>query len=100
MFSGRIGATARAEGVNARILRDPKVLANADAAIARLIVDLDLVGALDAAVAWKARTGGEVVGFVAHTNTEAIRAAKEAGFDRVLTRGRFVEVLPELLRGT
>src|SRR4051812_29995186 len=99
MFAGRIGAEARAGSADVKMLRDPKLLAEADAtASSRLIVDLDLAGALEAAAAWKARMPlGEVIAFVAHTNTDAIRAARDAGFDQILTRGQFVEVLPRLL---
>src|SRR3954469_5321369 len=86
MFAGRIGAEARASGAKVKMLRDPKLLAEADAAgSSRLVVDLDLSGAHEAAAAWKARTpAGEVIAFVAHTNAEAIRAARDAGFDRIL----------------
>jgi hypothetical protein len=97
MFAGRVGATARAEGVAVKMLRDPAGLADADGA--RLVVDLDLAGALAAAVEWKKRTAGQVIAFVAHTNADAIRTAQHAGLDKVLARGAFVELLPRLLRG-
>jgi hypothetical protein len=98
MFSGRIGAEARAAGANVKMLRDPKALAEGPAEATRLIVDLDLAGALEAAAAWKAlSSAAEVIAFVAHTNADAIRAARAAGFDQILTRGQFVEVLPRLL---
>ena len=98
MFSGRIGAEARAAGANVKMLRDPKLLAEAPADATRLIVDLDLAGALEAAAAWKTRDPGrEVITFVAHTNVDAIRTARDAGLNQILTRGQFVEVLPRLL---
>ena len=97
MFTGRIGAEARATGATVKIVRDPKLLAEAPSA-SRLIVDLDLPDALAAASAWKSQTPTrEVIAFVAHTNADAIRAARDARFDHILTRGQFVEVLPRLL---
>src|SRR4051812_38726829 len=91
MFAGRIGAEARAAGVNAKMLRDPKLLSEAGAPGGspppRLIVDLDLAGALEAASAWRASNpSAEVIAFVAHTNADALRAARDANFDHVLTR--------------
>ena len=96
MFASKIRVTAESVATPVRMLRDPAQLN--DAAGRRVIVDLNQAGALDAAVAWKARTGGEVVGFVSHVDTGTIRAAREAGVDQVLPRSRFVEILPDLLR--
>ena len=100
MFAGRITATARAAGANVKMIRDPAALMNESAA--RLIVDLNQDGALDAAAAWKERAGGaaEVIGFVAHTDAAIIARARELGIDRVMPRGQFVQVLPELLSAT
>jgi|SRR4051812_19867990 hypothetical protein len=95
MFSGRIGATARAINVPVRLLRDPAALGQVSGR--RLIVDLNLAGALDAAIAWKRASAGEVVGFVSHVDAETIRLARAGGLDRVLPRSQFVNILPELL---
>jgi hypothetical protein len=68
----------------------------------RLIVDLNQSGALEAAIEWKQQEGGEdrqVIGFVAHVDSDTIRRARDAGVDRVLPRSRFVEDLESLLRG-
>jgi hypothetical protein len=62
-------------------------------------VDLNQAGALDAAIEWKKRCGGEVIGFVAHVDADTIRRAREAGLDKVLPRSRFVADLESLLRG-
>lgn len=97
MFAGRISATAQAEGVPLKLIRDSNKL-GAEPGI-RLIVDLNLAGAIDAAAAWRGAAGGEVVGFVSHTDAETIARARAAGIDRVLARSRFVETLPDLLRG-
>jgi hypothetical protein len=95
MFSGRIGATARAVNVPVTFVRDPARLAGETGH--RLIVDLGQAGALEAAAAWRERNSGEVVGFVAHVDAETIRRARAAGIDRVLTKGQFVQALPDLL---
>src|SRR5258705_512443 len=97
LFSSRIGATARARNVNVKMLRDPAALAEANAS--QLLVDLDQTGAIEAAAAWKTRTGGRAPGFVPHANAAAIRRARDAGLDQVLARGAFVEALPRLLSG-
>jgi hypothetical protein len=95
MFSSRIAATAKAANVPVKLLRDPAALAGVGGRL--LIVDLNQAGAIDAAVAWKARSSGEVVGFVSHVDGDTIAHAKAAGVDRVIPRSRFVEVLPDLL---
>ena len=94
MFSGRIGATARAENAAIKMFRDPNKLTGE--AGKRLIVDLNLE-AIQAAIVWKQATGGEVVGFVAHVDTAAITAARTGGLDRVIARSQFVQELPALL---
>ena len=97
IFASRISVTARALGVDIRQLRDPAMLAG-ETARGRLIVDLNQDRALDAAVEWKKRTGGEVIGFVAHVDGETVRRARDAGIDQVLPRSRFVAELESLLR--
>ena len=96
IFSSKIFATARAQNCIVKSFRDPaKLLAEPGR---RLIVDLNLEGAIPAAIAWKQATKGEVVGFVSHVDTFAIAAARAGGLDRVMARSEFVQVLPELLR--
>jgi hypothetical protein len=95
MFSSKITATARAEGVAVKIVRDASKLAGEPGH--RLLVDLNQDGAIPAAIEWKSRTGGAVIGFVSHVDAATIKLAREAGFDQVLARSRFVEILPELL---
>ena len=101
IFASRITATAAGVGTSVTLLRDPAKLAEhtSGGANTLLIVDLNLAGAIDAARAWKGDTGGSVTGFVSHVDTATIAAARDAGIDRVLARSRFVELLPELLRG-
>jgi hypothetical protein len=95
IFATKISSTAGALGRPVKMIRDPFKLAGEVGQ--RLIVDLNLSGALEAAIHWKAATGGEVVGFVSHVDANTIRAAREGGIDRVMARSEFVRVLPELL---
>ncbi|MGE5609059.1 MAG: hypothetical protein ACM359_07380 [Bacillota bacterium] len=95
LFATRISSTAHALSVPVKMVRDPHQL-NADAARC-LIVDLNLPGAIDAAVGWKATQGGPVVGFVSHVDTATIEHARSAGIDRVVARSQFVQILPQLL---
>jgi hypothetical protein len=96
MFLSKVTATARSAGVAVQVVRDPGML---PATGARLLVDLNQDGALDAAAAWKAATGGEVVGFVAHVDVDTIERAKRAGLDQVFPRSRFTADLERLVRG-
>ena len=99
MFSSRIAATARAADAPVTLYRDPAALAAAPAAAARLIVDLNLPGGIEAAAAWKQSSPAtrHVVGFVSHVDADTIARARAAGIDQVLPRSRFVESLPDLL---
>jgi hypothetical protein len=97
MFSSRIRATANDLGVAIRMLRDPRQLPAAGGS--RLLVDLNQEGAIEAAEAWKQSTGGTAIGFVSHVDVETVNRARAAGVDQVVARSRFVEVLPELLKG-
>ncbi len=45
-----------------------------------------------------AAPAARLVGFASHVDMKAFKAAREAGFDRVLSRSEFVTRLPELLR--
>jgi hypothetical protein len=96
MFSSKITAAARQVGVSVRMVRDPSKLAEVGAT--RLFVDLDHPGNIEAARDWRDRTGGELIGFASHVNTPAIEQAREAGFNRVLSRGAFDQQVVELLK--
>ncbi len=99
MFASRVTSTAAQLGVPVKMLRDPVRLA--DEAGARLIVDLNLPGAIEAAQAWKLAAGAgqsrSVAGFVSHVDAETIQKARAAGIDRVMPRSQFVQVLADLL---
>ena len=96
MFSSRITATARAQNVDVRILRDAQKLLGVAGRL--LLVDLNQAGALDAAVAWRAQQNAPVIGFVSHVDTETISRAKQAGIDQVMARSQFVTLLNDLLQ--
>jgi hypothetical protein len=95
LFSSKVVATARAENVPFKVVRDaPKVL---ETPAARLIVDLNAEGTLDTAIAWHQRHGGEVIGFVSHVAEEQITLAREAGV-RVMTNGAFSSQLTGIMQ--
>jgi hypothetical protein len=99
MFVGRITATAKAEDAEIKLVRDPASLVGVDVQATRLVADLNLPGAIEAAVSWKgAAAGREVVGFVSHVDADTISRARSSGIDQVMARSRFVEVLPALLK--
>jgi hypothetical protein len=95
MFLSKVTATAKAVGLAVQVVRDPGML---PAVGTRLLVDLNQAGAIEAAARWKGATGGTVVGFVSHVDTETIGRARAAGLDHVLARSRFTADLESLLR--
>jgi hypothetical protein len=99
MFVSRVTSTAAQLGVAVKMLRDPARLAGE--AGERLIVDLNLPGAIEAAQAWKLAAGPgqtrSAAGFVSHVDADTIHRARAAGIDRVMARSQFVQVLPDLL---
>ena len=97
MFVSKITATAAAAGTTVRIVRAPAKLEVAAGQL--LLVDLNLSGAIPAAVNWRAATGGRTIGFVSHVDAATAAEAKSAGIDHVVARSRFVDLLPGLLAG-
>lgn len=87
LFSSKVSAAARSLGVAVRMVRDPAKVV--DEPGTRLIVDLNADGFLQAAVAWKAKSKGEVIGFISHVAGDAIAEAKRLGVDRVMSNGGF-----------
>lgn len=96
MFSTRIVEAAREAGVAYKVIRKPEALAHETGQV--LFVDLDQAGAIEAAGAWRARTGGRTIGFVSHVNTEAIAQARAAGIEQILSRGQFTQQIAALVR--
>lgn len=95
MFLSRITTAGRSLGVNIEFFRDPQALAGRTGRL--LLVDLNLAGAVEAVAAWKQVQGGRVVGFVSHVDTPTIEQARQAGLDQVMSRGGFVQKLPQIL---
>ena len=97
MFVSRLRGLAKAAGAELRVVKAPTALAGVEAS--RVVLDLNLDGALDAGVAWAAATGRPVAGFASHVDTATIRAARAAGVDPVVPRSRVPEVLGAWMRG-
>ena len=97
IFSSKITATARAQGVSFKAIRDAAVLLETSAP--RLLIDLNDADRLATAIAWKKRHGGHVTGFASHVATDTLAAAREGGIDRVMSNGGFTAQLPAIVRG-
>ena len=96
LLGSKIFAAAKASGLAHVAVRDPARLPGIQGR--RLIVDLNLDGAIPAAAAWRnAETGRSVIGFVAHVDAETVRQARDQGIERVVARGTFFQSLPEML---
>lgn len=96
LLGSKLFAAAKAAGLPYASVRDPARLAGVGGR--RLIVDLNLEGAIAAAAAWRsAEPGRSAIGFVSHVDVETVRRAREQGIDRVVARGKFFLSLPELL---
>lgn len=96
IFATRITATAGQIGATVKVVRDPAKLPGEQGR--RLLVDLNLAGAIEAAADWGRATGRPVTGFVSHVDKPTIDAARSAGITQVLARSQFVQVLPDLLK--
>jgi hypothetical protein len=96
LFASRIREAAWDAGVDILTLRDASDLP--DRPGRRLFVDLNQPGAIEAAGQWRRATGGQTIGFVSHVDSETIARARDAGIDRILSRGQFTQLLPELIR--
>jgi len=98
MFVSKVTGTAARLGVPVKVIREPAKLESE--AGRTVLVDLSLPGAADAAGKWAAAPGRQAVGFIGHTETAAMQAAKAAGVSRVMTKGTFTAELERLLSGT
>jgi hypothetical protein len=96
MFSSKIIAEARAQGIDVKIVRDPAKLAAEPGK--RLLADLSQPGVIDAVAAWKNATSGEVIGFVSHVDAQTIAQARQSGIDQILARSQFTAQLAEIVR--
>ncbi len=98
IFSSKVVATARAQNIAFKVVRDVSKLMETPAE--RLLVDFNADGALDSAVAWKQKHAGHVTGFCAHVAIATIQRAKTAGIDRVMTNGAFSAQLEQIFADT
>jgi CheY-like chemotaxis protein len=99
MLQSRLLEQARALGYQVRVADTPDAVRDALAAgPALLVVDLQAQG-LDwrDAVALAKERDARVLAYGQHTQAALLRAAREAGCDRVVARSTFVEELPQLL---
>lgn len=96
MFASRVrGAAPGAKTVH----RGDALLETVGAGTRLVLVDLHAPGALAAIGEVRERApGAAVVAFGSHVETAALRAAREAGADRVMARSAFVRELPEIVR--
>ena len=99
MFQSRIEAAVRAAGLSPIVATTP---GEVDAAVgerpALAVVDLHADG-IDAgqAIAEAKGAGVPVLAFGRHTDAAALRAARDAGADRVVPRSQLVEEMHELI---
>lgn len=102
LFWARIHSAAAAKARPALRVADGAAMeaAFAQGDVGTILADLAVksIDVFDWAARWKARPDApRVVGFVSHVDLDAQRRAREAGFDDVLARSRFVERLSELV---
>jgi len=104
MFGSRIRAAAEAGGTGALVSTRSDRIVKTVAAGARIVfIDLDTRAADPVALISRLKEGAatrdaRVVAFASHVRTDLIEAARTAGADRVLARGAFARLLPELVR--
>lgn len=102
LFRSRIDGAAEAAGVEVGYTSSRAAIAQRCAGLKPAVVFVDLSDAefppkeTLAAIAAGA-PGARVIGFASHVAIKSIEAAREAGFDLVLSRSQFVTQLPQLL---
>jgi CheY-like chemotaxis protein len=96
-FQARISAAGRAAGRHVRFIASEDA-ESAQGGFRLALVDLDAgVDVLAAIREMKALSQSPVVAFGPHLDTEARKAAKSAGADRVLAKSKFVTDLPQIM---
>lgn len=92
IFSSKITATARAQGLTVRVARSvDALLAMLPTPASAVILELDHSD-FDVA-ALKAQLPMRVIAYGSHVNVERLKAARSAGCDLVMPRSQFVERL-------
>lgn len=98
MFQSRIAAAVAALGHKAVVADAAAVEQAIGAGPALVVVDLHERGIDAGTVIRSVRAGGAtVLAFGRHTEPAMLRAARDAGADRVVPRSQLVEELPQLL---
>ena len=104
MFGSRIRSAAQQADVSVVFVRTAADLLERAATADLVLLDLETRW-LDAPAVISELKGAAatarvpVVVFGAHVDVDALKAARDAGADRVLARSAFVKLLPELLSG-
>ena len=101
IFQSKIAGLAAHLGVPVRCVRSVEQARREVALAGTLMVDLTISdpGLLEFLAEQSRRNASlTTIGFFPHVDAETARAARAAGVSLVLTRGQFVEQLPELLR--
>lgn len=96
MFTSKVTATARAQGIPAGIARTPAEAVRKGAAAGCVIVDLHLPALDLPALLTDLRAGGwagRVIGFGSHVDVATLKAARDAGCDQVMPRSQFTKQL-------
>ncbi|HLH77939.1 MAG TPA: hypothetical protein VKV28_14140 [Candidatus Binataceae bacterium] len=104
IFRSKIDGAAEACGVEIGYVAELARLAERCAQLSPALIIVDLSDKLfDAretmAVISTAAPQAQVIGFASHVEVSVFKAAREAGFNRVLSRQEFVAKLPALLNG-
>ncbi|MDX1661686.1 MAG: hypothetical protein R3326_07835 [Gemmatimonadota bacterium] len=102
-FRSKVEATARALDVAVHFAKSADDLSDRLAGDPDAIVLVDLNHPADPVAAIRAlkddSPSPRVVAFGSHVDTERLKAARDAGADRVLARSAFTDRLAEILRG-
>ena len=104
MFGTRITDTVRALGWTPLEVAAAHLSAAAAADVVLIVVDTgqrdDWEGAVRALKADPTTAAVPILAYAAHVDVTATRAAVAAGCDRLVTRGKLMAELPDLLRST
>jgi len=104
IFGARIRAAAARQGAGTTLSTRPDRIVEAVSAGARTVfVDLDTRAADPVSLIARLKhepgtRDARIVAFASHVRVDRIEAARTAGADRVLARGAFARLLPDLVR--
>jgi hypothetical protein len=96
-FQSRISAAARHQDRDVRFVPPEQVTGDVPG-FQLALVDLDAVPDIAPVIrALRASSGGQIIAFGPHVDTDRRKAARTAGADRVLAKSKFVSDLPHIL---